>query len=191
MRRRFPVLAPILILAGVAGLAWLSGGPGMMMGGLGAPPGMPGVGMMGGAPPGVSGKRAFSSKGEQIYYTGSSRTTGPIPRTGGPPWTQHAGVGCVACHGVHGRGGVPVMMGSAIPEDIRFEALTGAEQGAQERGAAQAHGGEHPPYTEALLRRAITRGVDPAGKALDWTMPRWRMPEADLDDLLAYLKALR
>lgn len=42
-------------------------------------------------------------------------------------WVQMGGVGCVACHGVHGRGGVPVMMGTAVPPDIRYEALIKGE----------------------------------------------------------------
>jgi len=50
---------------------------------------------------------------------------------------------------------------------------------------------DHPPYTDALIMRAITQGLDPAGEPLDWTMPRWQMSEADLTDLLAYLKTLR
>ena len=52
-------------------------------------------------------------------------------------------------------------------------------------------GMEHPPYTEETVRRAIAEGLDPAGKPLEAPMPRWRMPERDLDDLAAYLKTLR
>jgi mono/diheme cytochrome c family protein len=131
-------------------------------------------------------KRNFASNGERIYYTGTSAKTGPIPFEGGPMWMAHGGVGCVACHGVHGRGGVPVMMGTVIPEDIRYSVLMKEE----EPGKAKQEM-EHPPYTDALIKRAITQGIDPAGKALDWTMPRWQMSEADADDLLAYLKTLQ
>ena len=49
----------------------------------------------------------------------------------------------------------------------------------------------HLPYTDALIRRAITKGIDPAGQPLDWTMPRWQMGQEDLEDLLAYLKTLQ
>ena len=155
----------------------------------------PGSGMMGGYGPGammgpgpVSGKRTFASNGERIYYTGTSAKTGPIPRTGGPMWVSHAGVGCVACHGVEGRGGVPVMMGTAVPEDIRYPTLTTAEH--REAGEKKAEM-EHPPYTDATIKRAITQGVDPANKPLDWTMPRWQLADEDWTDLLAYLKTLR
>jgi mono/diheme cytochrome c family protein len=156
-------------------------GPGGMMGGYG-----PG-GMMGGTPYGGYGKRQSASNGEQIYYTGVSQKNGPIPRIGGPPWVQHVGVGCVACHGVQGRGGVPVMMGTAIPEDIRYTVLTASEH--REDGEKKEM--DHPPFTDATIKQAITQGVDPANKPVDWTMPRWQMADQDLNDVLEYLKTLR
>jgi hypothetical protein len=59
--------------------------------------------------------------------------------------------------------------------------------------AAHAYGLEQvlPQYTDALIDRAITQGINPAGKPLDWTMLRWEMTEEDLNDLIAYLKTLR
>jgi cytochrome c oxidase subunit II len=81
--------------------------------------------------------------------------------------------------------GVPVMMGTAVPSGIRYAALTGKEH---EEGGEKM---DHPPYTDAIIKQAITQGLDPAGEPLDWTMPRWQMAEADLTDLLVYLKMLR
>ena len=86
---------------------------------------------------------------------------------------QMHGGGCVACHGPSGRGGIPVMMGTAIPPDIRYDAL-------QE---------EH--YTDPLIKRAITQGLDEEGKPLDWTMPRWQMAPGGLNALIDYLKTLK
>lgn len=77
------------------------------------------------------------------------------------------------------------MKGEAIPSDIRYEAL--ATEAHREGEGTR----EHPPYTDALLKRAVTQGIDPAGNPLDWTMPRWRMTREDLDDLVAFLKTLR
>jgi len=206
MRRKFPVLGVVLILIGATGLAWLfafQGGPwgitpwgrgALGRGGFFMGPGMMpwmGPGVMGGGSAAWYGKKSFASNGERIYYTGTSARTGPIPLSGGPMWLAHGGVGCVACHGAHGRGGVPVMMGAAIPEDIRYEALTKPEHGEREKGTKEAEEMDHPPYTDALIKRAITEGLDPAGKPLDWTMPRWHMADADLADLLTYLKTLR
>ena len=126
----------------------------------------------------------FASNGEQIYYTGVSCRTGPIPLQGGPMWLWMQGGGCVTCHGVQGRGGVPVMMGTKTPSDISYARLT--EEKHQEQGDA-----EHAPYTDALIKRALIEGVDPAGHPLDWTMPRWRLSDEDFEDLLAYLKSLQ
>ena len=188
MRTRYPILGLALILIGIGGLLFVSAltdwgrgagwGPGMMG------PGM-GPGMMGGWFGGRFGKTRYSSNGERIYYTGVSARTGRIPVAGGPMWFGMRGGGCVACHGVGGRGGVPVMMGGAIPADIRYAALT-AE--AHHEGEAVR---DHPPYTDALIKRGITQGLDPAGNPLDWTMPRWRMAPQDLDEVVAFLKTLR
>ena len=100
-------------------------------------------------------------------------------------WLHMGPVGCVACHGATGRGGVPVMMGAAVPEDIRYEALT---KGAPEAGKAAM---EDPPYTDATIKQAITQGVDSAEKPLDWAMPRWQMSDQDVNDVIAYLKTLK
>ncbi|HWT80030.1 MAG TPA: hypothetical protein VN648_14685, partial [Candidatus Methylomirabilis sp.] len=83
MRRRFPVLGVVLVLIGAAGLAWLSAfeGGSWRAGGF-----FMGPGMMGGGPPAWYGKKGFTSNGEQIYYTGISAKTGPIPFVGGPMW---------------------------------------------------------------------------------------------------------
>jgi cytochrome c oxidase subunit 2 len=117
--------------------------------------------------------RPFKSLGEQIYYTGSGMR-GPIPFYGGPMWLGMHGGACVTCHGIKGRGGVPLMMGAAIPSDITYHRLT-----------AEDH------YTDALINRAITQGLDDDGKPLNWTMPRWQMSETDLNALIAYLKTLK
>jgi len=44
-----------------------------------------------------------------------------------------------------------------------------------------------PPYTLALLERAITTGTDNAGKPLDPVMPRWRLSPRDLNDVAEYV----
>jgi hypothetical protein len=49
---------------------------------------------------------------------------------------------------------------------------------------------DHGRYTDELVRRAITEGLDAEGKTLHWIMPRWTISERDLDDLIGYLKTL-
>lgn len=45
-------------------------------------------------------------------------------------------------------------------------------------------------YTDALLARAITEGLDSSGQQLDGSMPRWLLSESELQDLLKYLRRL-
>jgi len=128
--------------------------------------------------------RRFKSPGERIYYTGIGINGYPIFRYGGPMWVRMHGGGCVSCHGIHGRGGVPVMMGTAIPTDIRYKVLTVKEKHAHGDKEKEHH------YTDALIKRAITKGLEADGELLDWTMPRWQMSEADLNVVIEYLKTL-
>jgi len=128
--------------------------------------------------------RRFKSPGERIYYTGIGVNGYPVPFYGGPMWLRMHGGGCVSCHGVHGRGGVPVMMGTAIPTDIRYKALTGKEKHAHGEKKKEHH------YTDVLIKRAIIQGLEADGEVMDWTMPRWQMSEADLNALIKYLKTL-
>lgn len=76
-----------------------------------------------------------------------------------------------------------MMMRSFRAPDITWGVLTGTEH--IENGDGHE---EHPPYTEETLKTAITRGVNPAGESLDENMPRWRMTDEDLDDLIEFLK---
>jgi len=124
----------------------------------------------------------YDSNGETIYFTGFNDQGERIPFTGGPPWLYRHGGGCAACHGSDGRGGQPVMMLTEVPPDIRYEHLIEEEE--------HGEGEEHPPHTEELIKRAIVEGVDPAGDPLDPSMPRWIMGEADLGDLVEFLKSL-
>jgi mono/diheme cytochrome c family protein len=97
-------------------------------------------------------------------------------------WLYMHGGSCVDCHGTNGKGGVPVMMGTAIPADLT------------NLYATHSHGDGKMvmvPYTNDLLKRAITKGINANGESLDPTMPRWYMPEKDSNDLVAYIKTLQ
>jgi len=85
---------------------------------------------------------------------------------------------CGSCHGANGRG---KSEGGVTPARIDWETLTrNLDDGDRHR----------PPYTEALLRRAITLGIDSGAKKLQSVMPRYRLRRDDIDDLVAYLKKL-
>jgi len=145
----------------------------------------------------------YASNGERIYFTGTS-VNGHVNYRGGDfggmtrAPARSAGVGgrtmmggsqlaCADCHGPDGRGGQHVVhMTMMDAPDIRWSALAEAEH--------DDHGDEdemeHPPYDEETFKRAVTRGLDPGGDSLDPAMPRWRMSEQDVKDLIAYLKTL-
>jgi hypothetical protein len=140
-------------------------------------------------------RRRYASNGERIYFSGTS-ASGRISYSDGDFGGMMGGRGmmgggqlaCADCHGPDGRGGPHVMhMATMDAPDIRWSELTEAEHGDHDDGEAEM---EHPPYDKETFKRAVSRGLDPGGGPLDTAMPRWRMSETDLDDLIAYLKTL-
>lgn len=118
----------------------------------------------------------YSSNGERIYFTAASASGKPIvARIGTTMTTQSGMLSCASCHHADGKGGPGNMMSNIYNSpDIRYSVLTGG----------------NPPYTDDLIKRAITKGVDQQGKTLESPMPVWKMSEEDLNDLMTYLKTL-
>lgn len=131
----------------------------------------------------------FESNGQRIYFTGSSRTGPPVrAQMAGMHRMAPGRMACVTCHGPDGRGGtVRMMMDTFEAPNIRWAHLTEEGHHDTENGDEVE---EHPPYSERTIRQAITQGVNPAGQELNWAMPRWKMTESQLDDLVSYLKTL-
>ena len=90
----------------------------------------------------------------------------------------------VPCSGCHGRDGRGRPEGGVTPTDITWDRLT------RPYGATAPTGRRHPPYTESLMKRALSLGIDPGGVPFQVAMPRYRMSHQDMNDLLAYLKTL-
>ena len=137
----------------------------------------------------------YSSNGERIYFTAASSSGEPITYSGSIRM-MHS-ITCANCHGPDGSGGrVSMMMSHFDSPNITWHVLTqeeeheeGHEEGHEEEPGQGEHE-EHPPYTEVTLKKAITEGIDPAGERLDDEMPRWRMSEQDLEDLVEFIKTL-
>jgi len=168
----------IFIAVGVVGLiaggfrygsnGW--SGWGGMMGGSGM---MGGQGMMGGG----ARPSSFSSNGERIYNTATTKSGRQISASMGGMTMSSPMMSCVNCHRQDGRGGsvsMP-MMGTFTAADITYKELTQREK---------------PLFTDELIKRAITKGLDQKGKRLSTMMPRWKMSDQDLNDLVDYLKSL-
>jgi mono/diheme cytochrome c family protein len=168
------VLVGLLLVACFAAILFATGFAPSMGNLLGRPYGQQmGPGMMGrGYSQRFNIPSTFKSNGERIYLTASSASGQPITFSGGPMWRYRHDGSCVSCHGPDGRGGYPVMMGAEVPPDITYGALT--KEG----------------FTDETIKRAITQGLDEGGKSLAPTMPRWQMSDADLNDLIEYLKTL-
>lgn len=88
---------------------------------------------------------------------------------------------CSNCHGRDGRGRPE---GGVYPSNVTWPAMT------KPYGVEHPGGRRHPPYDERLLARAIADGVDPAGNPLHVAMPRYRLADEDMADLVAYIKRL-
>ncbi len=134
------------------------------------------------AAPAAPGLTAPEKRGKRIYLRGTNaagkETTAYM---GNPPMEVPGSVmTCVNCHGYDGRGRPE---GGVTPTDITWELLT------KPYGVTHPSGRRHPPYSEALLERALVAGLDPAGNRLNpATMPAYVMSREDMSDLVAYLK---
>ncbi len=122
-------------------------------------------------------------RGRQIYRTGESPTGEPIVALVGPDDLEMpaSSFPCASCHGSDGRGKEE---GGIRPSNLQWHALT------KPYAVAGPSGRRHPPYTPALLKRAITMGTDPARQRLNPVMPRYRLSLRDADDLIAYIARL-
>jgi len=125
--------------------------------------------------------------GARIYFTGVSGRDGPVGYTGGPQFggmmmgMTSSYLTCAACHGPEGRGGVHAMhMYVMKAPDIRVAALDAMPEMRES---------EHR-YGLEDFRGAVFDGRHPDGETLSKDMPRWRMSDADLRDLFAFLRAL-
>ncbi len=135
-----------------------------------------------GSPPPLS---AAEQRGKSLFLAGESGTGGEISAVMGSGGPETAVPGttlpCGSCHGRDGRGRPE---GGVAPSNITWESLT------KPYGSGGLLNRTHPPYDERSVKRAITLGFDSAGNALNPTMPRYRMSQADIADLIAYLKRL-
>jgi len=127
------------------------------------------------------------NNGARIYFTGVSGRGSPITYTGGPDFggmmmgMMGGSLTCASCHGPEGRGGVHSMhMYLMKAPDIRYAALTTMPEMRQRTR----------PYDFEDFRVTVFEGKHPDGETVARDMPRWRMSDADLRDLFAFLQRL-
>jgi ABC-type branched-subunit amino acid transport system substrate-binding protein len=121
--------------------------------------------------------------GKEVYLTGNSPLQREIKAFIGVAGVEAPGsaMPCVNCHGSDGRGRPE---SDITPSNIQWSELT------KPYNVQSARGRIRPPYSEATLVGAITKGVDAAGNKLDHTMPVYTMEDEDVRALVAYLKHL-
>lgn len=121
------------------------------------------------APQAATPKTAYAAaiaNGRSIFQTGRDAAGVQITAKQQPLYSS-----CAACHRANGSGGFRLPDG-AISADLRHKALVTDQQ---------------PPYTVALLERAISTGIDNQGHPLDPVMPRWNLSKRDLHDVATYV----
>jgi hypothetical protein len=119
--------------------------------------------------------------GKRIYVTGTDENGHLIPRSMSGAMSG-SGLTCANCHGADARGeNIQMMMGTVEVPDVRWSTLTAPVD--------DPNSGDQP-FDADLFYRALTQGIDPAGKALNPPMPRWNITRAESDALIEYLKTL-
>src|ERR1700722_10798804 len=117
--------------------------------------------------------------GRALFLTG--RIDGPPPYATvgtGDVTVPATAVPCASCHGRDGRGRAER---GVVPPNITWPMLSASDN---------RPGRQRPPYSETLVIRAITMGIDAGGNRIDPTMPRFRLSMADAAALLAYIERL-
>lgn len=126
-----------------------------------------------------------TENGEQIYFTSTSQRGERISFSGGPAlggMMMGSFLTCASCHGPTGQGGRHTMHMTVMDApDIRYVELA---------GEMEEHGGQEGEYDLTTFKKAVIDGEHPDGDSLDRNMPRWKMSEADLADLFAFLQFL-
>jgi ABC-type branched-subunit amino acid transport system substrate-binding protein len=129
----------------------------------------------------AGGLTEAQKRGKRIYMEGKGQGKIAAFLSGSGISAPGKGFPCVNCH-LAGGGGQ--REGGVRSADITYFNL------AKEYGGARPTGRAHPAYTDEGIMAAVTKGVDPAGNALDPSHPRYRMSREDLEDLVAYIKVV-
>jgi ABC-type branched-subunit amino acid transport system substrate-binding protein len=124
-----------------------------------------------------------ATRGKEIYLYGTGYNGVPVEALAGEGSVKvpAAVLRCVNCHGPDGRGKPE---GGIYPSNIRWTELS------KPYAITAGSGRERPPYSESLVIRAITMGIDSGGNRLNAAMPKYQLTREQANDLVAYLKAL-
>ncbi|WP_437899308.1 cytochrome c/ABC transporter substrate-binding protein [Sorangium sp. So ce124] len=124
-------------------------------------------------------------RGKQIYQRGATEDGRPIEGAivGGAAALSGREAACAGCHGPSGQG---TTEGGVTAPPLAAERRL-ASSGERGGGAGQGRRPDEGAMSAAALVTAIREGRGPAGQWLSPVMPRYRLEEADLSDLVEYL----
>lgn len=116
--------------------------------------------------------KADLENGKAIYDTGTPIKGVHITFYGGPHWLRTEKAGCANCHGPTGQGHI-------MPDFCTTEAPGITIRHLESMG-----------YSVQSLDNTLVAGYKPDGQEMDYCMPRWKMRDSHLLDLVAYLISL-
>ncbi len=130
------------------------------------------------------------SAGERLYMRGLSVAGSAIDAT--VQGDIHVKSTEMACANCHRRSGMGTAEGSlVVPAVVNSVLFAPVTRGAPQLGEPRTTGaGTRPAYTDDALLRALRDGVDPTGRKLSPTMPRYALSDADAKALATYLRGL-
>ena len=120
-------------------------------------------------------------RGKAFYLRGESASGQEITALVGEIDVPASTLTCAGCHGAHGEGKTE---GGVTAGNLTWSSLT------KPYGHTHDGGQHHPPFSERSFVRTLTAGFDPGGNKVSVAMPRYQMPQADMANLIAYLKRI-
>lgn len=118
-------------------------------------------------------------RGKTIYQRGESPSGREMTAVVGEVDLPASTLTCAGCHGARGEGKTA---GGVTAGALDWSHLV------KPHGHTHPSGRRHGPFKEASFARSVREGFDPDGNELFMTMPRYKMSDEDVADLVAYLK---
>lgn len=140
---------------------------------------------------GLSPEEAHRS-GERMYRAGILPSGSPMKAVAqGDLELQGTMVTCANCHM---RSGLGSFEGNVLTPPTNGAKLFAPLRSSRDLpGSGMARGqlaGPRPAYTDEALARVLRTGIDPTGRKLSETMPRYAIGDHDMEILISYLKGL-
>lgn len=132
-------------------------------------------------PSSVATLTSQEQRGKDIYQRGVSPSGREIIALMGEIEVPSSTLTCEGFHGARGEGKTE---GGVTAGQLTWTHLT------KSYGHTHPGGRKHGPFNELSFTRAVTSGIDPSRNPLIVAMPRYRLTQGEMADLIAYIKRL-